>query len=305
MNTRSSLPPAFQAGMADHAGLVLCAGSRCSTDSGRSSARSFYDPALEAPIAFQDGFGLPVPMGVKNINFLLKQDAPAQEIVVNGTVIADLNGNGQFDGDDTQAGGVTVYFDANRNNNLDPGEQTTVTSEDPLTRGQYSITIPAAIKSTYSIGVARPSTAWKFTNPLDGTLDIFAGPGETVNNNNFFLDPPDEAFPPGGANEPGNIFGVVYNDRNNNGFSAIWVRKESPASACSSTPTKTGSSTLARPNRPRPATAPSFSPMWRPASSASTSKKEAPGKLKSPLVRLPRGSTGPGRHPPKCAVRTH
>jgi subtilisin family serine protease len=171
----------------------------------------------DAPLPFLDQFGQTVPMAVKNINFLLKQDALPQEIVVSGTVIADLNGNGQFDGDDTPAGGITVYFDANRNSNFDPGEQTVISSEDPATRGQYTITIPAALQSTYSIGVVAPSLNWLFTNPSDGTLEVFAGPGDVLDGNNFFLDPPDDAFPPGGSTEPGNILGVIYYDRNSNG----------------------------------------------------------------------------------------
>ena len=63
-----------------------------------------------SPLPFLDA-GTPVPMAVKNINFLLKQDAPAQEFDVNGTVYADLNGNGVFDGDDTAVGGMFVYRD--------------------------------------------------------------------------------------------------------------------------------------------------------------------------------------------------
>ncbi len=173
--------------------------------------------ATEAPQAFLDGLGLPIASAIKNINFLIKQDAPPQEIVVNGTVFADLNGNGLFDGDDTPAGGVVVYFDANRNGARDPGEEPIVSSEEMANRGEYSITIPAAMASTYSIGVERPTTEWTFTNPADGTLEIFAGPGDVIDGNNFFLDPPDSAFPPGGTTEPGSILGVVFNDRNNNG----------------------------------------------------------------------------------------
>ncbi|MEX0642679.1 MAG: S8 family serine peptidase [Pirellulales bacterium] len=177
----------------------------------------------EAPLAFLDGLGMAVPTGIKNLNFLFKEDAVPQEIVISGTVYADLNGNGIRDGDDTEAGGITVYFDANRNSNLDPGEQTVLSSEDPTTRGQYTLSIPAALKSTFSIGVKPPNASWVPTNPIaaplkDPTLDIFASPGDVVNNNNFFLDPPDDAFPPGGSTQPGNIFGVVFNDRNGNGI---------------------------------------------------------------------------------------
>ena len=156
-------------------------------------------------------------MAVKNINFLLKQDAPINEIAVNGTVFADLDGNGQFDGDDTPAGGVTVYFDANRNGVHDSGEQTVLSTDDPATRGQYAMTIPAALKSTYAVGIIAPTADWIFTNPADGVQDLFAGPGDAVNNLDFYIQPPNDAFPPSGSNQPGNIIGVVYNDQNNNG----------------------------------------------------------------------------------------
>lgn len=176
----------------------------------------FYDPVTNAPVKFEDGSGNPIAMGIKNINFLVKQDAPPQKIVVNGIVLADLNGNGINDGTtgtDTPASGVRVYFDANRNNNFDSGEEFVFSDAE----GKYSITIDAALKSTYSIGVERPTSAWVFTNPADGTLEIFAGPGDTVNNNNFLLDPPDDAFPPGGSTQPGSVLGVVFNDLNGNG----------------------------------------------------------------------------------------
>lgn len=183
----------------------------------------FYDATTKAPVKFEymaNQLGTTVtrnvPSGVKNLNFLIKEDAQAEQIVINGTVFADVNGNGKFDSDDTPAGGVFVYADTNRNGVRDSGEQTVMTSEDPLTRGQYSMTIFADHLDTYAVGVVPPSSQWVPTNPADAVLDLFAGPGAVLNNVNFFLDPPDEAFPPAGANEPGNILGVVYSDGNEN-----------------------------------------------------------------------------------------
>lgn len=179
----------------------------------------FYDATTNAPVKFEymvDELGTTVtknvPSGVKNLNFLIKEDAQPEQIVISGTVFADVNGNGVFDDDDTPAGGVFVYADTNRNGVRDSGEQTVTTSENPLTRGQYSMTIFADHLDTYAVGVVPPTSQWIPTNPDDAVLDLFAGPGAVLNNVDFFLDPPNEAFPPAGSDEPGNILGVVYND---------------------------------------------------------------------------------------------
>ena len=57
------------------------------------------------------------------LNLLAGIDRPTSgRIVVNGTVYADLNENGTFDGDDAPHGGVIVYQDVNRNGVRDSGE---------------------------------------------------------------------------------------------------------------------------------------------------------------------------------------
>jgi subtilisin family serine protease len=180
----------------------------------------FYDAATDAPQKFEYMSQLSgmqnVPSGVKNLNFLIKQDAPPNAIVLNGTVYADLNGNGVFDGEDTGAGGIVLYQDVNRNGVRDSGEQTVVSSEDPNSPGIYTMTIFADHADTYAIGVVRPTVNWTFTNPSDGVHDIFAGPGTVLNNVDFFLDPPQGAIPDADPDEPGNILGVVFSDTNQN-----------------------------------------------------------------------------------------
>ncbi len=163
-----------------------------------------------SPIAAGDS---PVPMAVKNINFLLKQEAPVQEFDVTGTVYADLNGNGIFDGNDAFASNVFVYQDVNRNGVDDLGEQRVLTD----VNGQYTLTIPAMQADTYAVGVIPPSDLWLPTDPgHDGVEDVFAGPGSPTQIVNFFLDPPNDAFPDGGIG-PGSILGVVFNDLDGDG----------------------------------------------------------------------------------------
>ena len=181
---------------------------------GDNPGEIFYDPITKAPAPFTNNSMLDrIPTAVKNINFLLKQDAPAQEFDVTGTVYADLNGNGVFDGDDVGASGVFVYQDVNRNGIADAGEQRVLTD----VNGQYTLTIPATHLDTYAVGVIPPTNQWLPTDPgHDGVENVFAGPGSPTQIVNFFLDPPSDAFPDGGVGL-GSIHGVVFNDLNADG----------------------------------------------------------------------------------------
>ena len=144
-----------------------------------------------SPMPYLD-LGAPVPMAVKNINFLLKQTAPVQSFDVTGTVYADLNGNGIFDGNDASASNVFVYQDVNRNGVADAGEQRVLTDAN----GQYTLTIPATHADTYAIGVIPPTNLWLPTDPgHDGVENVFAGPGSPTQTINFFLDPPPAPIP--------------------------------------------------------------------------------------------------------------
>lgn len=186
-----------------------------------------FDEMLGAPVKFLDGLGNPIQTGIKNLNFLVKDPAPVNEFIVNGAVFADINANGVVDGNDTTFGGVRVYWDQNQNGIFDAGELNTLTSEDPLTRGNYTLTIPAFAAGTFSIGVVTPTSDWLHTNPASGVQSVFARPGDIIGNLNnadindgdvnFLLDPPDSLFPPGGDGLPGTIFGVIFQDKNGDG----------------------------------------------------------------------------------------
>jgi subtilisin family serine protease len=156
--------------------------------------------------------GDPIPMAVKNINFLLKQDAAPASFDVTGTVYADLNGDGIFNGDDAPAPGIFVYQDVNRNGVADAAEQRVETDAN----GQYTLTIPATAVDSYQIGVIPPTDEWIPTDPGgDGVALVFAGPGSPTQIVNFFLDPPTGGGTPG---ENGNILGVVFNDLDTDGI---------------------------------------------------------------------------------------
>jgi subtilisin family serine protease len=178
------------------------------------------EPGLPAPRPWNNFSTLEhiIPAPVKNLNFLLKQDAPANTFDVKGTVYSDVNGDGQFNGSDAAAAGVSVYWDKNRNGVHDAGEFTVTTDAS----GNYTLPIDLTTLSpvptqnaTYQIGVIKPTSDWLFTDPgHDGVETIFAGPGSPDQVVNFFLQPPSGQNPNG--NGPGTIQGVVYNDLNNN-----------------------------------------------------------------------------------------
>ncbi|HJQ81821.1 MAG TPA: S8 family serine peptidase, partial [Lacipirellulaceae bacterium] len=168
--------------------------------------------ATLSPQPFID-MGEPIPMAVKNINFLLKQDAPPSSFDVSGTVYADFDGDGIFNFNDVPAPGIFVYQDVNRNGVADAGEQRVETD----VNGMYTLTIPATITGSYQVGVIPPSDEWIPTDPDgDGLALVFAGPGSPTQIVNFFLDPPND--PNGEPNENGNIFGFVYNDLDTDGI---------------------------------------------------------------------------------------
>ncbi len=192
---------------------------------GNEPGEIFFDPSTKAPVPY-DNFGLltPVPMAVKNINFLLKQDAPSNQFDVTGTVYSDLNGDGQFNGADAAAAGVFVYWDINRNGSFDSGETEVMTDAS----GQYTLpidltTLPPPVptgNATYQIGVIRPNSDWAFTDPgHDGVETVFAGPGSPNQLVNFFIQPPGGQNPNGSG--PGTIQGFVFNDMNGNGLQGL------------------------------------------------------------------------------------
>jgi subtilase family protein/SdrD B-like protein/GEVED domain-containing protein/proprotein convertase P-domain-containing protein len=181
-------------------------------------------PGLPSPVPWNN-FGQInhiVPAPVKNINFLIKDDAPANKFDVTGFVYSDVNGNGEFDGSDAPINGATVYWDKDRNGAHDAGEPTVLTDA----AGRYFITadlttlpvIPSIDPDApYQFGVIKPSSDWTFTDPGgDGVETVFASAGSPLQNINFFLKPP-SASPPTGAG-PGSVQGIVFNDLDNDGI---------------------------------------------------------------------------------------
>jgi subtilisin family serine protease len=168
----------------------------------------------EAPTAFQFDPSQPrIPAAIKDLNFLLKpSDAlptPPNTVVVNGTVYADVNGNAAVDVFDVPAGSMRVYYDSIRNGQFDPGEQFVTTNPD----GTYSITIATAQDTNFTLGVdVQPG--WAPSAPGGDLKTFFNGPGDIINGQDFFLNPPDD---PTGSGF-GNITGFVFNDIDGDGI---------------------------------------------------------------------------------------
>lgn len=164
-----------------------------------------YDAAAQAPIAFQFDVSQPrIPMAVQNINFLYKPlEIPANNVVVSGIVYADVNENGSVDIFDSPAGGMRVYVDSERNGQFDPEEQWVYTNPD----GTYELTVLASTPSVIAIGVDLEA-GWEPSLVGGDVKTLFAGPGDVIENTNFFLNPPDDS--PGSG--LGNITGFVFSD---------------------------------------------------------------------------------------------
>jgi len=171
------------------------------------------DPATGAPIPLLDGSNTPVEYHVNHINFLLDPGAPAApEVVFNGTVIADVNGDGSFNGVDTVAAGILVYGDTNLNNQFDSGEVFTTTDAN----GLYSLTVPSATTQVIQVGVQAPPD-WVATAPTSGIRSYFTQQGDVIDNVDFALRPP-VAGPGVNGTQPGTIIGFVFDDDNRDGI---------------------------------------------------------------------------------------
>ena len=130
-----------------------------------------FDPTTGAPVPWtNNGLVERVPMAVKNINFLLKQDAPADNFDVNGTVYSDVNGNGKFDGTDAPAAGIYVYWDQNRNGVFDQGETRVLTDAN----GQYMLNIDLTTLALDSNRPIRRTKSALLSRTRIGSLPILA-----------------------------------------------------------------------------------------------------------------------------------
>ena len=168
------------------------------------------DPVTDAPLMFLDGTDNPVVTGVKHVNFLLDPGAPAaQQATFNGSVIADFNADGQFNGDDIALPGINVFADTNRNGRFDAGEDLTTTD----LNGEYTLIVDPIVSTTVlNIGVIAP-VDWTTTDPTDGLETFFVGVGDVFNDVDFSLTPPFSS-PGDGSGQSGILLGSVFDDIN-------------------------------------------------------------------------------------------
>jgi len=167
------------------------------------------------PIAFEDGNGQTFEWGPRYLNFLVDPgDVPPNTVIVNGSVYADLNGDGIFNGEDAPAsGGFFVFHDANRNGERDAGEDLHEVAEN----GTYTISVPTTAYTHLAVGIVPPNANWLATNPEGGVQSFIAGPGEELDDIDFLFRPPTDVYDPDGS-EPGDILGIIFNDRNGDGI---------------------------------------------------------------------------------------
>jgi subtilisin family serine protease len=166
------------------------------------------------PVAWLDANLDETPSGMKGINFLLDPgEIATPEATFTGSIIADTNGDGVFNGNDVVLSNVGVYGDVNRNGTQDPGE--VIVESDAS--GNYTLVIPdLPPASVINVGVVLP-TNWTATNPAGGLHTRFVTPGDEFGSVNFFIKPPANNIGGGGVEAPGILAGVVFNDFNGNG----------------------------------------------------------------------------------------
>ncbi len=166
--------------------------------------------ATNAPFSFS---GTAIPDHVKHINFLLDPGPPAApQVDFSGSIFADLNGDGLFNGDDVAVPGVGVFGDVNRNGALDAGEILVESNA----AGEYALTILDVTTTTVmNVGV-RPPASWTASNPSAGFEAFFVQPGDTFTGVDFHIQPPSGATAGDGSALSGIILGTIFNDSNGN-----------------------------------------------------------------------------------------
>jgi hypothetical protein len=124
---------------------------------------------------------------------------------VGGYVFNDTNNNGVRDSGETGLSNVVVYWDTERNGQLDP-----IPSSDTITRtnadGYWSMSLQEYNRYTYRFAFYN-QTGRSLTTPALGYYETSPIAGQTVNGYDFGL----RVTPVGGS-----ISGTVYNDANNN-----------------------------------------------------------------------------------------
>lgn len=145
----------------------------------------------------------------------LRENPPASQGVINGTVFNDTNRNGRRDAGESGRANVTVFIDKNMNGRLDGGEASRVSGAD----GTYRFETVALGNTPLSI--VRPANTTG-TAPPHGTHWIWALANQTYADRDFGVaengttptpNPgPTPPTPPAGAA----ITGTVYHDINAN-----------------------------------------------------------------------------------------
>ena len=118
----------------------------------------------------------------------------------SGHVYSDLDHSGSNSNGDLPLAGRTVYGDANNNDQLDPGEVSTVSGTD----GAYTLLLPPGPSTVQQV----IPQYWAATNGSDGFGHVI-----TVNPNYVYTG----SFDLGEVPTTGSISGFVYNDFNGNG----------------------------------------------------------------------------------------
>lgn len=143
---------------------------------------------------------------------------PVENGSVSGRKWADLNGNGDQDGNEQGLGGVTIYADLNFNGQLDVGEPSTITMDDiPETDfdecGLYSLsTRPGfqAIREVVPDGYFQTYPVSDALSPLEqGAHFVNVVSGQNIDGLDFGNQPLD--------NFPGGVSGRKWEDLNGNG----------------------------------------------------------------------------------------
>jgi subtilisin family serine protease len=164
------------------------------------------------PLAWLDGNGDELVAGMKGINFLLDPGDPAApQVEFNGVVYADTNADGIFNGNDIVLPNVSVYADENRDGIRNSGE--IVVSTDA--NGAYNLVVPTTTAKVMNVGIVTPAQ-WTVVTPAAKIHTRYVTPGAEFSGLDFYIDPPADNIGGGGANQPGILMGVVFQDINGN-----------------------------------------------------------------------------------------
>lgn len=149
---------------------------------------------------------------IDHVNFLLDPGSlPANQVVIEGQVYADVDGDGVRDPQDVGMPNFLAFADLNHTGQREASEPFVLTDGG----GNYSLTIPTASYNTFTVGV-EPLDGWDPTFPGPPNVGFqtqFADLGETVGGVDFGFSPPST---PTGEGD-GWILGFVFDDVSGDG----------------------------------------------------------------------------------------